>query len=374
MSYDTSEYFRIYGHDIEMEERGKQQAFKQEMQDWILSAASVLCQCFDNIAENAQSLAPNDNEIRRLAEETAVYYMLLGADKGTVWNKECTSDIYMTVSTCSYLPYKQLFEIFLKNREVNCTFEGAQESVRLHSPLFRSAGYLAKDSYGSFWTHLLDALPNYDGYDHRPDELDSILDCLGQCYALFHGDIDENDYALQLWDTLEIHWQTKCICHPNAVSADEAVRNWDVQDGPCPIRNLLVAHFPEITRMWKVEELAELDGSSILGELYPKYPGLTVNMWQLILNTAEDSLSDPNVAREMILYTMEQVWNSDHSLFHIVTAMKNDEHFVQQVFHSAYVGFPQKKILDTCDEYYEQKLKAYLLELLEDNPNFEGFD
>ena len=367
MGFSLTEYFEKYGHDIEIAERQQKQVVENEMREWFQNAATLLCQMFDDIVGSAVTLAPGDGEIRRLVGEAAVYQMLLGADEGTEWYKQYTGGSGQTIPRYSYRPYQQLFGIFLENRSVNCTYAVAQESVQQHMPKFWAAGHLTKDSYGAFWLHLFKALPVYEE-NRRPYELGVILDRLGGCYALFHGNVDENDWSEKLEDILDVHWQRKCVCAPDGNAAEEAVRKRDVWNDSCPVRSLLVTRFPEITQMWEMQDLSEMDEVDILGEVYQQKPDLAVKMWRLILDTAEGCLMDPKAAEQIIQDTMEFVWNDDVSLWCILKEMKEDDHFAQQVFQSAYVGYVQEDLLKACDLSGEPELKEHLLELLHDNP------
>lgn len=373
MGFDLTDFFETFGHDMEIAERKQMQTADETMRQWLQNAASLLLQCFDDILEQAQSLAPNDAEIGKLSGEAAVYQMLLGAVEGSEWNKTCTFGTGVTVPTRSYLPYQQLFSLFLKNRNINCTVEDAQKAVIRQSPLFHQEGHLTKDSYGRFWQHLLRALPAYEPYQDGPYALQVILENLSACYGLFHGDEDSDAYTAALQETLEAHWLEQCVCHPDGKAAEQAVRNWDVENDSYPVRSLLVAHFPEITQMWNTQELAELDEVDILGEIYPKNPKLAIKMWRLILDTAESHLTDPEAAKQLIWDTMELVWTGDAALCFIVDKLKQDEHFAKQIFQSAYVGYPQEDLLTYCDTFGERTLKAHLLELLNENPYFSGF-
>ena len=373
MGFRLSEYFEQYGHDIEIAERKQKQAVENEMREWFHQAASLLCQLFDDIVDSAETLAPGDGAIRRLAGEAAVYQMLLGADQGTAWYKKYTGGRGQTIPKYSYLPHQQLFGIFLEYRSVDCTFAAAQESVQQHMPQFGTAGHLTQDSCGTFWFHLLKALPGYEE-NQRPHALGVILDRFGSCYALFHGTMDEEDWAEQLEDIFDVHWQRKSVCAPDGNAAEEAVRNWEVWDDSCPVRSLLVTRFPEITQMWEMPALAEMDEVDLLGEVYQQKPELAVKMWRLILDTAEGCLADPRAAEQIIQDTMEFVWNGNVSLRFILKAMKQEDHFAQQVFQSAYVGAAQESLLQACDLSSEPELKEHLLELLHENPfvDWEG--
>lgn len=129
-----------------------------------------------------------------------------------------------------------------------------------------------------------------------------------------------------------------------------------------------MTRFPEITQMWEMQDLSEMDEVDILGEVYQQKPDLAVKMWRLILDTAEGCLMDPKAAEQIIQDTMEFVWNGDVSLWFILKEMKEADHFAQQVFQSAYVGYVQEDLLKACDLTGEPELKEHLLELLYDNP------
>ncbi len=149
------------------------------------------------------------------------------------------------------------------------------------------------------------------------------------------------------------------------------VRRWDFTDNEDAIRDLLLAAFPKAA---SYIETYDLRAAELLGDAYEKDPDLAVQMWQKVLDTAHEHLQEPERAEYLFCDLMGDVWYGSTSLWFILKSMKQDENFARQVFGSAYVGYPQEELLKACDNAGEPELKEKLTLLLENNPNFNGFD
>ena len=149
------------------------------------------------------------------------------------------------------------------------------------------------------------------------------------------------------------------------------VRRWDFTDNEDAIRDLLLATFPEAAAY---DEADDFGAEELLGAIYEKNPDLAVEMWQKVLDVAQNHLQEPERAEYLLCDLMGDVWYGSISLWFMLKAMKQDENFAQQVFGCAYVGYPQEELLKACDDSGETELKAKLTALLDVNPHFEGFD
>lgn len=149
------------------------------------------------------------------------------------------------------------------------------------------------------------------------------------------------------------------------------VCQWDFTDNEDAIRDLMLAAFPEAASSYEADDLG---AEELLGAIYEKNPDLAVEMWRKVLDVAQGHLQEPERAEYLLCDLMGDVWYGPTSLWFILKDMKQDENFARQVFGSAYVGYPQAKLLKACDDAGEPELKAKLTSLLEKNPHFEGFD
>lgn len=146
------------------------------------------------------------------------------------------------------------------------------------------------------------------------------------------------------------------------------VRRWDFTENENAIRDMLLATFPEAA---SYDEANDLGAGELLGAVYEKNPELAVEMWRKVLDVAQEHLQEPERAEYLLCDLIGDVWYGSISLWFMLKAMKQDENFAQQVFGSAYVGYPQEELLKACDDSGETELKAKLTALLDVNPHFE---
>lgn len=146
------------------------------------------------------------------------------------------------------------------------------------------------------------------------------------------------------------------------------VRRWDFTENENAIRDMLLATFPEAA---SYDEANDLGAGELLGAVYEKNPELAVEMWRKVLDVAQEHLQEPERAEYLLCDLIGDVWYGSISLWFMLKAMKQDENFAQQVFGSAYVGYPQEELLKACDDSGETELKAKLTALLDINPHFE---
>ena len=149
------------------------------------------------------------------------------------------------------------------------------------------------------------------------------------------------------------------------------VRRWDFADDEDAIRDLLLAAFPEAASYGEADDPG---ASELLESAYENNPDLAVQMWRKVLDAAQEHLREPERAEYLLCDLMGDIWYGHISLWFILKAIKQDEGFARQVFGSAYAGYPQEELLKACDDSGEPELKTKLTYLLENNPNFKGFD
>ena len=154
----------------------------------------------------------------------------------------------------------------------------------------------------------------------------------------------------------------------------DMVRRWDFSEHECACRDLLIADFPDAVRRWTAEELEDMDTQDLLCETGDSDPQTAVQMMKLLLDTAESHLQEPEVAEQLLGWDMSDLCQNQFVQVPLLKQLKQDDHLARQLFQSAYVGPPQKALLEACDWFGETALKAHLEEFLKKNPNFEGFD
>ena len=56
MGFDLSEFYEIYGHDLEVEARQEQQRFQQRLLGWVQTWNNTLCSLYDTAVNRVQRI------------------------------------------------------------------------------------------------------------------------------------------------------------------------------------------------------------------------------------------------------------------------------------------------------------------------------
>lgn len=369
MSFDLTEYFKTFGHDIEEEERREKAHAQQVMDRWFQTCRDALCRWYDQVLAAAEALAPGDKALPALAGRTFLYNLLAGAVQGDAWGEELVLGGGQAVSRYAYAPCRQLLRLFLEARPGLCTDVQAARAVDAGAPLFAPEGEVSGQVCGLFWQHLLAALPPCTQTARAQPPVADLFDGLSRCFHLFRGD-PENSCR---WDTLQEaffrHWEVYTAAHPDRTAAQAAVAQWEFSQQPMACRDLVLAAFPQAAGPWIPEELTGLDLPDLFGVLYPQDPALVLAMWRLLLDTAP--LEDPEAAEYLLYDAMELVWLAGEatSLSPILQALAAEPAFARQVFLAPYTGLPQQTLLDHCRD---PQARRTFLSLLADNPRWKG--
>ena len=363
---DLDEFFKTFGHDIEMRERRQVAQVRQKLERWYASALELLCGQCDEAEEHAGSMDPLDETISAAARRAAVYHMLSGAVDGR-WNYTVDSRTGVCTPRVTFYPYPELLRRLLAARPVPCTWEQAAQSVRSRSPLFRSEGVLEEHVCGTFWGRLIGVLPPWSEERERPADLDGLLDAMAACHAVFSGGGDQEAVRQRLEDAFFHHWRAHS---PTRAQAEDAVRRWDFSRCPRAMADLLLLAFPQAARRWDTDQLAEWTVWDLLCEVWRDGEQETaLEMWRLLLDTAGARLGEPQAAEELLNGPLESgLWFDGEGLEPLAEALKGDESFARQVFQSAFVGDLQENLLRTCADLGELELGRHLLDLLSQNP------
>lgn len=369
MSFDLTDYFETFGHDIEVAERQEKAQAQQTMDHWFQTCCHALCQWYDQVLAAAGTLAPGDGDLPGLAGRTFLYNLLAGAIQGRVWGERFVLGGGQAVSRYAYEPYRQLLALFLDARPGLCSFDQAERGIACGVPLFAREGELTDQVCGLFWQRLLPALPPFTQRARAQQPVIDLLDGLSRCFQLFRGDGEDDRRWEDLKEIFFRRWETYAAAHPDLATARDAVTRWDFSQLPMACRDLVLAAFPQAASRWSPEEMADLDLTDLFGTLYPQDPSLVLAMWRLLLDTAP--LSDPEAAEYLLYDAMELVWLGAErvSLSPILQALAEEPSFARQVFLATYTGLPQQTLLAHCQD---PKAKQTFLDLLAGNPRWHG--
>lgn len=121
---------------------------------------------------------------------------------------------------------------------------------------------------------------------------------------------------------------------------EDMVRRWDFSENEWACRDLLIAAFPEAVRRWPTEELFEMDTMDLLVETGEHDPETAIQMMQLLLDTAESRLQDPEPAYFLLGNELYDLCLSGYIRPKLLDHLKTDDRLARQLFQSAYVGSP----------------------------------
>lgn len=265
----------------------------------------------------------------------------------------------------------QLLQAFFQ-RYTFCTASEVWAAARSGKPAFEEQFLLTKDCIGSFWETLLSDLPRYEAYRPWPDWLFQVVYGLSQVESFFSGQ-DDSELFDAFQEVLNAHWSIYPILHPDRAALEDAVHRWDFSENEWVCRDLLIAAFPEAASHWTAEELLRIDTADLLLETGEQEPETAIQMMKLLLDTAESHLQEPEAAELLLGNDLYDLCQSQEFQPCLLRQLKQDDHLVRQLFQSAYVGYPQETLLQTCEACGETAIGAHLQKLLEQNPYFDGW-
>lgn len=377
----SDDYFEKYGFMIEEDERREKAALTEQMRKWLLSGARLLCGYYNEVAESAAAIAPHDPQIVDLAHKTAMSELTAGMIGSGNWTFQ-TRHGGMVISSYTFTPYQQLFRVILECVDTPCDFDQVDVAVSSRRALYHAEAVLTDDRCGIFWQHLIDALPPYGDDVLFPDELFDLTAALAKCHSTltsqsFHPWYDDWNNAF------EHHWQVRSapraeaalrqrVFFPDRAAAEEAVRSKAPSECENADRDLLVAAFPQLTRLWTPQQLDELLVSDVLNRVAGDDPKLALQMFRLLLDTAEPQLDDPDAAEwylgDILSALLETKWTGEQPIDLILDALRQDDHFAYQVFQSAYAGLEQQRLIQACIDRNDRALYQKLVDLLDESP------
>lgn len=374
MGFDLSEFYEIYGHDLEVEARQEQQRFQQRLLGWVQTWSNTLCSLYDTAVNRVRALAPEDWPLADLVPQVVLYWSLAGAQEGNQWNRTLACGDGEMVSRQYSKPYPPLLYTLMAHRAFPATFDAAAQSiVQGGAPLFYREGALRNGVCGTFWQKLVPHLPPYRPYQMWPQPLETLLRTLTQCYGIFSGQ-DTTAVYEDARKTFQALWSTLSLRQPDRARAEDAIRRWDFSQVENAPRDLLIAAYPEVFQTWDKETLENTWEAEILQRIYPADPDLAIAMWRLLLDTAQEPLQKNPEAAEYLLFDVidDVLWpgspsRKDH-LLPLLNQLEQSEPFARQVFQSAYAGKPQARLLEACDTLQKDALKKHCLALLAENP------
>ena len=374
-------YWVTRGHDVEIEERRDQQLREERFQEWLKEWTEKLCICYDGVIQSADELANRDPEIRALAEKTVAHQMISAIIESGNWEKKLNLGGGEVVSQSYFLPCQQLVKTFLSARDLPCKFEEVADSIQRGTAPFLEDAVLKQWVCGTFWRHLIDALPLYEEYRALPYELYCTLQNLyGALAALQYimGVKDDEDRAETIEEYFTEFWRKsseqqrqkalyKQVYYPDLEAARASVREWNLSGAEMAqaCEDLLIASFPEYVHRWSLEELMDMDEADLLRETGEEDPALALKMFRVLLDTAQEKLMEPEVAEHLIGYDLLelcQYFKNEQMERQILKELEEDETFARQLFQSACEGATDPLVWD-CDKYGLPQLKSKPLAL-----------
>ena len=378
MGWSTKEYFRKFGHDIEMSERRKKRALEDELGKFYRTWGDEICRCYDGLVIEAQALARDDEEITTLAQKAAIYQMLYGFVEKNVWQKELSVG-GIAMSRYIYYPGQVLFQILLKNRDVPCSFQEVEAAMEKGDLIFSDIGALTEQVCGTFWQHIMDAIPFYSGdVPPEPEGLDSTLAAAAACYGL----TEDGGRAETLKTVFSRHWQTRSRQQlrefdKQVSAAREVLRRWDTSDPEKMCLLVVLGNERERVARWSPQELQEVLNfydTDLLYEISQESPERAVGLVRSLLDTAGESLERPEAASYLlgqvlnIFYVYGNTQDTREFRREVLLALERDDRFARQVFCSAYNGELLESLIANCTLFRKPELKKKLEGLLEENP------
>ena len=161
--------------------------------------------------------------------------------------------------------------------------------------------------------------------------------------------------------------ERRAVLEPDLKASRTAVKNWDFSEQEWACRDLLVASYPQIKKEWDFEQLKDADVYEILQKVCDTDPKTAIEMWRLLLDTAESHLSDEDAAALLVGEYAEWIRNMP-DFTPLLDELEQDSHFAAQVFQSAHVGWEHLEVLTQCVKAGREELYTSLRELLDENP------
>ena len=381
MGWNIKEYFREFGHDIEMAERQQKKDLEARLNKYYRTWGSEMCSCYDALVVEARALALDDEEITALAQKTAIYQMLCGFVEKNVWQKELSVG-GIAMSRYIYYPGQVLFRILLKNRDVPCSVQEIEAAMEKEELLFSEIGALTEQACGTFWQHIMDAIPFYSGdVPPEPEGLDTTLAAAAACYGL----TENNGRAEILKTAFHRHWQARSRQQlrefdEQVSAAREALRRWDTSELEKTCLLVVLGNERERVARWSPQELREVLKSydfydmELLYEISQESPERAVGLVRSLLDTAGASLEKPEAASYLLgevlntFFAYEDMEDTRGFRREVLLALERDDRFARQVFCSACDGELLESLITNCTLFRKAELKKKLEGLLEENP------
>ncbi len=266
----------------------------------------------------------------------------------------------------------QLLQMFFKRYSFGTAAE-VMAASHSGTAAFQDQFLLTKEQLGSFWKGLLPELPREESYKAWPDWLFEMVDGLSRVESVFSGE-DSSVLFDAYQEALEAHGRIDQVRHPDRAALEDAVRRWDFSQNEWICRDLLIAAFPKAVKRWTADELLNMDTMDLLIQTGEQDPDTAVQMMELLLDTAEDHLQEPEAAEQLLGNDLYDLCQDQGVQPKILEQLKKDDSLAQHLFQSAYVGELQEGLLEACDWFDERALKEQLQDLLDQNPYFEGFE
>lgn len=252
---------------------------------------------------------------------------------------------------------------------VAVTAEEIKEIVNQGKVLFPAEGAISERKCGTFWTDLMELLPQEYYYEHGQDTLDTLFSELGDICVYFTEEDSWQDPERkdEIQDAFYTHWQRKILFRPDAERAKYLLSCGAVPGQEDICRDILVAEFPEEIEAYTAEELDELFWDDILKMVMERDVTKALIMWCRLLEIASPCLSNSDAtARNLLVDWFDPADQDPVEAKNIFSAL-SEETTERAIFQSAFVGRLQYKLLQGSRTAGRDDLCLHWLGLLEKN-------
>ena len=301
MGFDLSEFYEIYGHDLEVEARQEQQRFQQRLLGWVQTWNNTLCSLYDTAVNHVRALAPEDWPLADLVPQVVLYWSLAGAQEGNQWNRTltCGDGERWSQAIQQTLPAPAVHADGPPGISRNLD-AAAQSIVQGERPFLPGR----RPSQRGLWNLLAEAGPPSPPLPPLPNVAPAPRDLAPHPNTvlrhLFRTGYDSHLRGCSRDVPGPVEHPLPPSARPSASGGCHSPLGlFSSRKRP---RDLLIAAYPEVFQTWDKETLENTWEAEILQRIYPTDPDLAIAMWRLLLDTAQEPLQKNPEAAEYLLF------------------------------------------------------------------------
>lgn len=165
---------------------------------------------------------------------------------------------------------------------------------------YQTIGKLTESVCGTFWANLIEYLPA----ENDLVLIDDLFLFLGQIYLYFASDeCDSLDYDRknELRDAFEHHWYCHRYFFPDIDAAMGRLLSGDDSQLDDDCRDVLVTMFPEYFQQFSLDDMIDLEWSTLISDLLDYDRRLGLAMWQALLDSSLPGFLEEQSSAQYIL-------------------------------------------------------------------------